>query len=170
MGWVFLSPNTITFVFLIDLLGKQHWSLHLDDPESNPSSIGVDKPRNVWFLFFSSLCNLFCWVLYVYLLITHVYLSPLALYKACLRICVGDCLRFLLYVRDLSFARDRLLRFLPRMIICQFLNSRNEFRSNIHYRVSELNASALVKYARNRYGGDAVDFYVVEICQEWILR
>ena len=37
-------------------------------------------------------------------------------------------------------------------------------------RVSELNASALVKYARNRYGGDAVDFYVVEICQEWILR
>ena len=50
------------------------------------------------------------------------------------------------------------------------MNARNGFRSNIHYRVSELNASALVKYARNRYGGDAVDFYVVEICQEWILR
>ena len=37
-------------------------------------------------------------------------------------------------------------------------------------RVSELNASALVKYARDGYGGDAVDFCVVEICQKWILR
>ena len=90
----------------------------MDDLESNPSSIGVDKSRNVWFLFFSSLCNLFCWVLYVYIFITHVYLSPLACIKFALRICVGDYLRFLLYVRDLSFARDRLLRFLPRMIIC----------------------------------------------------
>src|ERR1043165_9714431 len=76
------QKNRLVPHFLIDLLGKQHWSLHLDDPSSNPSSIGVDKPRNVWFLFFSSLCNLFCWVLYVYLLITHVYLSPLTLYKA----------------------------------------------------------------------------------------
>src|ERR1051325_11500239 len=118
MGWVFLSPNTINIIFLIDLLGKQHWSLHLDDPESNPSSIGVDKPRNVWFLFFSSLCNLFCWVFVCISTLTHVYLSPLTLYKVSLRICVGDCLGFLLYVRDLSFTRDRLLRFFPRMIIC----------------------------------------------------
>ena len=170
MDWVLLSPNTIIIIFLIDQLRKQHWSLHLDDPESNPSSIGVDKPRNVWFLFFSSLCNIFCWGLYVFLLITLVYLSPLACIKFALRICVGDYLGFLLYVRDLSFARDRLLRFLPRMIICQFLNARDRFRSNIHYRVSELNASASVKYVRNGYGGDAVDFFVVEVCQGWILR
>src|ERR1043165_384728 len=116
MGWVFLSP--IKIIFWSRELRKQHWSLHLDDPESNPSSIGVDKPRNVWFLFFSSLCNLFCWVLYVYLLLLMYICRPRRCIKFALRFCVGDCLGFLLYVRDLSFTIDRLLRFLPRMIIC----------------------------------------------------
>src|ERR1044072_7509992 len=117
MGWVFLSLNTINIIFLIDLLGKQHWSLHFDDPSSNPSSIGVDKPRNVWFLFFSSLCNLFCWVLYVYLLLLMYICRPWRCIKFALRICVGDCLRFLLYIKGLSFSRDRSLIFLPRMNI-----------------------------------------------------
>src|ERR1051325_4705888 len=114
MGWVFLSPNTINIIFLIDLLRKQHWSLHLDDP----SSIGVDKQRNVWFLFFSSLCNIFCWVFYVYLLLLMYICRPWSCIKFALRICVGDCLKFLLYVRGLSFARDRSVIFLPRMVIC----------------------------------------------------
>src|ERR1051325_7115886 len=118
MGWVFLRPNTINIIFLIDLLRKQHWSLHLDDPESNPSSIGVDKPRNVWLLFFSYLWNLFCWVLYVYILLLMYICRPWCCIKFALRICVGVCLRFLLYVRGLSFARDRSLRLFPRMIIC----------------------------------------------------
>src|ERR1051325_6854613 len=118
MGWVFLSPNTINIIFWSRELRKQHWSLHLDDMESKPSSIGVDKPRNVWFLFFSSLFNLFCWVLYVYLLLLMYICRPWRCIKFALRICVGDCLRFLLYVRGLSFARDRSLRLLPRMVIC----------------------------------------------------
>ena len=82
------------------------------------SSIGSDNQcRSVVYLF-SSLCISLLLGLYVFLLITLVYLSPLACIKFALRICVGDYLGFLLYVRDLSFARDRLLRFLPRMIIC----------------------------------------------------
>src|ERR1051325_8819873 len=79
-----------------------------------------------------SLCNLFYWVLYVYLLLLMYICRPWRCIKFALRICVGDCLRFLLYVRDLSFARDRSFRFLPRTIICQFLNARNGFRADIH--------------------------------------
>src|ERR1051325_2635899 len=117
MGWVFLSPNTINIIFWSRELRKQHWSLHLDDPESNLSSIGVDKPRNVWFLLFSSLCNLFFWVLYVYLLLIMYICRPWRYIKLALQICVGCYLRFLPCVRDLSRDRHILLRFLPRMII-----------------------------------------------------
>ena len=67
---------------------------------------------------FSSLCISLLLGLYVFLLITLVYLSPLACIKFALQIRVGSYLGFLLYVRGLSFTRDRLLRFLPRMIIC----------------------------------------------------
>ena len=82
------------------------------------SSIGFDNQcRSVVYLF-SSLCISLLLGLYVFLLITLIYLSLLACIKFALRICVGDYLGFLLYVRDLSFARDRLLRFLPRIVIC----------------------------------------------------
>ena len=88
---------------------------------------------DVWFI--SSPLSMYfsiCWVMFVYLLL-HMYIChPWRCIKFALRICVGDCLRFLPCVRDLSFARHRLLRFLPRMIICYILNARTGFRADIH--------------------------------------
>ena len=83
------------------------------------SSIGVDKLVKMGS--FSPLFSMYfsiVLVMYVYLLLLMYICLPLSCIKFTLQICVDNCLRFLLYVRDLSFTRDRLLRFFPRMIIC----------------------------------------------------